>query len=52
MKRQPQQRKWLNLLIDEVEANSYMQLMANATRALIMLEVPEMMRQAAGMGTE
>ena len=33
--------KIAQLLIDKVDANSYMQLMANRTRPLIMLEVPE-----------
>ena len=40
------------LLIDKVDTNSYMQIMANGTRPLIMMEVPEMMRQAASMKTE
>ena len=44
--------KIAQLLIDEVDENSYMQLMANGTRPLIMLEVPKMMRQAASMRTE
>ena len=44
--------KMAQLLIDEVEANSYMQLMANSIRPLIMLEVLEMMRQAASKKTE
>ena len=35
------------LLIDEVDENSYMELLRNGTRPLIMLQVPEMLTQAA-----
>ena len=41
--------KLAQLLIDEVNANSYMQLIAHSTRPLIMLEVSEMVKQVAGM---
>ena len=44
--------KLAQLLIDEVGENSYMQILANGMRPLIMLEVPEMMRQASNMKTE
>ena len=44
--------KLAQLLMDEVNENSYMQILANRTRQLIMLEVPEMMRQASSMKTE
>ena len=41
--------KIAQLLIDEVDENSYIQLLKNGTRPLIMLEVPEMLIQAAQM---
>ena len=43
--------KMAQLLIDEVNENSYIQLLKNGTRPLIMLEVPEMLMQAAQIKT-
>ena len=40
------------LLIDEVDENMWVQIVANGTRLLIMMEVPEMLRQASNMKTE
>ena len=40
------------MLIDEVDETSFMKIMDNGTRPLVMLEVPEMMRQAANMKTD
>ena len=40
------------LLIDEVDENSYMELLRNGTRPLIMLQVPEMLTQAAEMKSD
>ena len=40
------------ILIDEVDKTSFMKIMDNGTRPLVMLEVPEMMRQAASMKTD
>ena len=39
-------------LVDEVDENSWLQIVSNGTRPLIMLQVPEMITQAAGMRTE
>ena len=39
-------------LVDEVDENSWLQIVSNGTRPLIMLQVPEMIQQAAGMKTE
>ena len=39
-------------LIDEVDKNSLMQIVSNGMRPLIMLQVPEMIQQAATMKTE
>ena len=39
-------------LVDEVDENSWLQIVSNGTRPLIMLQVPEMIRQVAGMKTE
>ena len=36
-------------LVDEVDENSWLQIVSNGTRPLIMLQVPEMMQQAAMM---
>ena len=44
--------KMAQLLINEVDENSYIQLLRNGTRPLIMLEVPEMLTQAAQMKTD
>ena len=44
--------KVAQLLIDEVEENSWLQIVANGMRPLVMMEVPEMMRQAFSMKTE
>ena len=40
------------LLIDEIDENSYIELLRNGTRPLIMLQVPEMLTQAADMKSE
>ena len=34
-------------LVDEVDQNSWLQIVSNRTRPLVMLQVPEMMQQAA-----
>ena len=52
MKRQLPAVKIVQLLIDEIDENSYMQLMVNGTRPLIMLEVPDMVKQVEGMKSE
>ena len=39
--------KIAQMLIDKVDENSWLQIVANGTRPLIMMEVPEMMRQAS-----
>ena len=44
--------KLVQLLADEVDKNSWLQIVANGTRPLIMMEVPEMLRQASSMKTE
>ena len=40
------------LLVDEVDENTWLQIVSNSTRPLIMMEVPDMLRQAASMKTE
>ena len=40
------------LLIDEIDENSYIELLRNGTRPLIMLQVPEMLTQVADMKSE
>ena len=44
--------KLAQLLIDEVDENTWLQIVANGTRPLIMMEVPEMLRQKSSMKTE
>ena len=39
-------------LVDEVDENSWLQIVSNGTRPLIMLQVPEMIQQAASMKME
>ena len=39
-------------LIDEIDENSWLQIVSNGTRLLIMLQVPEMLQQAATMKSE
>ena len=39
-------------LVDEVDENSWLQIVCNGTRPLIMLQVPEMIQQMASMKTE
>ena len=39
-------------LVDEVDENSWLQIVSNRTRPLVMLQVPEMMQQAAMMKTD
>ena len=39
-------------LVDEVDENSWLQIVSNGTRPLVMLQVPEMMQQAAMMKTD
>ena len=39
-------------LIDEIDENSWMHIVKNGTRPLIMMQVPEMLQQAASMKTE
>ena len=36
-------------LIDEIDENSWLQIVSNGTRPLVMLQVPEMLQQAATM---
>ena len=44
--------KLAQLLIEEVDENTWLQIVTNSTRPLIMMEVPEMLRQASSMKTE
>ena len=44
--------KMAQLLIDEVDENSYIELLRNGTRPLIMLQVLEMLTQAAEMKSD
>ena len=44
--------KMAQLLIDEVNENLYIELLRNGTRPLIMLQVPEMLTQAAEMKSD
>ena len=39
-------------LVDEVDENSWLQIVSNGTRLLVMLQVQEMMQQAAMMKTD
>ena len=39
-------------LVDEADENSWLQIISNGTRLLVMLQVPEMMQQAAMMKTD
>ena len=39
-------------LVDEVDENSWLQIVSNGTRLLVMLQVPEMIQQAAMMKTD
>ena len=39
-------------LIDEIDKNSWLQIVSNGTRPLVMLQVPEMLQQAATMKSE
>ena len=39
-------------LIDEIDENSWLQIVSNGTRPLVMLQVPEMLQQAATMKSE
>ena len=39
-------------LLDEVDKNSWLQIVSNRTRPLVMLQVPEMIQQAAMMKTD
>ena len=39
-------------LVDEVDENSWLQIVSNGTRPLVMLQVPEMMQQAAMMKSD
>ena len=39
-------------LVDEVDENLWLQILSNRTRPLVMLQVPEMMQQAAMMKTD
>ena len=39
-------------LVDEVDKNSWLQIVSNGTRPLVMLQVPEMMQQAAMMKSD
>ena len=39
-------------LVDEVDENSWLQIVSNGTRLLVMLQVPEMMQQAAMMKSD
>ena len=39
-------------LIDEIDENSWLQIVSNGTRPLVMLQVPEMLQQAATMKLE
>ena len=44
--------KIAQLLINEVDENSWLQIVVNGTRPLIMMEVPKMMQQASSMKME
>ena len=39
-------------LVDEIDENSWLQIVSNGTRPLVMLQVPEMMQQAAKMKSD
>ena len=39
-------------LIDEIDENSWLQIVTNGMRPLIMMQVPEMLQQAATMKSE
>ena len=39
-------------LINEIDENSWLQIVSNGTRPLVMLQVPEMLQQAATMKSE
>ena len=39
-------------LVDEVDENSWLQIVSNGTRPLVMLQVPEMMQQVAMMKSD
>ena len=39
-------------LVDEVDENSWLQIISNRTRPLVMLQVPEMIQQAASMKSD
>ena len=39
-------------LVDEVDENSWLQIVSNRTRPLVMLQVPEMIQQAASMKSD
>ena len=39
-------------LVDEVDENSWLQIVSNRTRPLVMLQVPEMMQQEAMMKSD
>ena len=39
-------------LVDEVDENSWLQIVSNGTRPLVMLQVPEMMQQVAMMESD
>ena len=39
-------------LINEIDKNSWLQIVSNGTRPLVMLQVPEMLQQAATMKSE
>ena len=39
-------------LVNEVDENSWLQIASNGTRLLVMLQVPEMMQQAAMMKSD
>ena len=52
MKRISAAARMAQLLIDEVDENLYMELLRNGMRPLIMLQVPEMLTQAAEMKSD
>ena len=39
-------------LVDEIDENSWLQIVSNGTRPLVMLQVPEMMQQVAKMRSD
>ena len=39
-------------LLDEIDKNSWLQIVSNRTRLLVMLQVPEMMQQVAKMKSD